>query len=234
MRCGTRLGIATAVLSVVGAGCATQEWTQTVFAKRQVEVDQRFVKIETDVREHGHRIDGVEVRVNRLDTQLGETRSLLRGTMAQSPGRIAGAEGNSRAGRSTSPEQTPTRSIPETSRGGRTLVAVYHVQFRFDRAEVDARAEAALMVILKELRENPSITIALEGTTDAIGPRDFNMRLSRRRAETVKQFLVHNGVDQARIVSSTGRGPLTNESIQDDLKRRVMVKMMAPDGLSGR
>ena len=58
----------------------------------------------------------------------------------------------------------------------------------------------------------------------------LNMRLSQPTAsvETVKRFLTDKGIDQARIVSSI------DESIQDDLERRVMVKMMAPDGLSGR
>lgn len=231
MRCGIRLGIATAVLSLLGVGCATEDWPQTIFTKRQAEVDQRFGKIETEVREQGDRIDGVEVRVNQLDTELRETRGLLRVT-AQSPGRI-GAEAKalgSRAAPSTTPQRQPTRSMPEIPRGGRTLVAVFLVHFGFDRADVDVRAEAALTEVVKELHDNPRLMIALEGTTDTVGPRDFNMRLSQRRVERVKRFLLDKGVKQARIVSSTGRGPLTDESIKEDLKRRVMVKVIAPEG----
>jgi outer membrane protein OmpA-like peptidoglycan-associated protein len=233
MRCGTKVGIATTVLSVLGAGCATQEWTQTLFAKRQVEVDQRFAKVETEVRAQGGRIDAVEVRVNHLDTQLTETRSLLRRTAAQGPSKVGGAEAQapgSRAVPSTTAERQPTRSIPEKPRPGRTLVGIFQVHFGFDRADVDARAEAALIAIVEELRHNPSITIALEGTTDTVGGRDYNMRLSERRVEMVKQFLMDKGVDQARIVSSTGRGPLTDESVKNYVKRRVMVKMISPGG----
>jgi outer membrane protein OmpA-like peptidoglycan-associated protein len=218
---------------VVGAGCATQEWTQTLFAKRQVEVDQRFAKVETEVREQRDRIDGVEVRVNHLDTQLTETRSLLRGLAAHAPSRVGGSEAQapgSRAAPSTTPEEQPARSIPERPRPGHTLVSIFHVHFGFDRADVDARAAAALTAVLEELRDNPNITIALEGTTDTVGRLDYNMRLSQRRVEMVKRFLVDNGVDQARIVSSTGRGPLTDESVKNDVKRRVMVKMISPGG----
>lgn len=232
MRCGIRLGIAIAVLSLIGFGCATEDWTQTIFTKRQAEVDQRFEKVETEVREQGDRIDGVEVRVNQLDTELRETRGLLRAT-AQSPGRIAGAEAKalgSRAAPSTTPQRQPTRSMPEIPRAGRTLVAVFLVHFGFDRADVDVRAEAALTEVVKELHDNPKLTIALEGATDTVGSRDFNMRLSQRRVERVKRFLLDKGVKQARIVSSTGRGPLTDESVKEDLKRRVMVKVMAPEG----
>ena len=232
MRCGIRLGIATAVLSLLGVGCATEDWTQTIFTKRQVEVDQRFERIETEARAQGDRIDDVEVRVNQLDTELRETRGLLRAT-AQSAGRIAGSEAKalgSRAAPSTTPQRPPTRSMPEISRGGRTLVAVFLVHFGFDRADVDVSAEVALTEIVKELHDNPRLTIALEGTTDTAGPRNFNMRLSQRRVERVKRFLLDKGVEQARIVSSAGRGPLTDESIKEDLKRRVMVKVMAPEG----
>jgi hypothetical protein len=45
------LGIAAAVLAVVGAGCATEEWTQELFTKREVEVNQRFVRVEAVTRE---------------------------------------------------------------------------------------------------------------------------------------------------------------------------------------
>ena len=67
---GTRLWTLAAALSIFSAGCATAEWTEDLFAKRQVEVDARFVKVETDVRDQGGRIDRVEVRVANLDTRL--------------------------------------------------------------------------------------------------------------------------------------------------------------------
>ncbi len=80
MRIGMSLGILVAVLAISGAGCAGVEWTEQMFAKRQVEVDERFVKVETGVQQQGARIDRVEVQVAKIDSRLTETQDLVRGT----------------------------------------------------------------------------------------------------------------------------------------------------------
>jgi outer membrane protein OmpA-like peptidoglycan-associated protein len=220
MRHGIRLAVVSAALSLLGGGCASVEWTEGLFAKRQVEVDERFVKVETDVREQDERIDRIEVRVADLDTKVTETRDLVRTVNTASSTVVA---------RSTPPEARPARPAPDrvTPRAVRTLVAVVHVPFGFDQAELDPGAEAALAAILKELRDNASLTIDLEGSTDAVGKLDYNVRLSQRRVETVRRWLTGHGVAPTRIVGSTARGPLVNGTVKDDLKRRVMVKLMS-------
>jgi OOP family OmpA-OmpF porin len=106
-------------------------------------------------------------------------------------------------------------------------VGVVHVPFGFDRADLDRGAEAALAAIAKELRDNPSISIDLEGTTDAVGRLDYNVKLSQRRVETVRRWLVSHGIDRARIVGTKGSGPLADGGVKDDVKRRVMVKLLS-------
>ena len=80
--------------------------------------------------------------------------------------------------------------------------------------------------IVKELREHPTMTIDLEGTTDTVGSLDYNLRLSQRRVEAVARWLTAKGVDRNRIVGTKGRGPVVSTSLKDDAKRRVMVKLM--------
>jgi outer membrane protein OmpA-like peptidoglycan-associated protein len=214
-----RVAIATAALSLAGAGCASVEWTEELFAKRQVEVDERFVKVETGVREQGERIDRVEVRVASLDTRLTETQDLIQDTVVQAPTTVAI--------RSNAPEGRAPRPAPErVPRAVRTLMAVIHVPFAFDRADLGPGGEAALAAILKELRANPTLTIDLEGSTDSVGGLDYNVRLSQRRVDAVKSWLVAHGVERARIVGATGRGPLANPTMKDEVKRRVMVKLL--------
>jgi len=101
------------------------------------------------------------------------------------------------------------------------------VPFGFDRADLEPGSEAALGTIVKELREHPTMTIDLEGTTDTAGSLDYNLRLSQRRVETVTRWLTAKGVDRSRIVGTKGRGPVASTSLKDDVKRRVMVKLMA-------
>lgn len=220
MRHGMRLGIiATALSSVLGAGCATEEWTQSLFAKRQVEVDERFAKVETEAREQDERIDRVEGRVAHLEVTLTETRDQVRDALAPSPTGVP-ARSDAAARRSGRPAMDRA--------AGSTLVGVIHVPFRFDRADLDADAEAALGSIVKQLREHPRLTIDLEGTTDSVGQFDYNVRLSQRRVAAVKRWLTDKGVQQARIVGSRGRGPIVDTSVKEAAKRRVMVKLLTP------
>jgi outer membrane protein OmpA-like peptidoglycan-associated protein len=221
MRCGIHRVIVLAALSLGSAGCATVHWTEDLFAKRQVEVDDHFTKVETEVRQQGQRIDQVEIRVAKLDNRLTETRELVPGASAPAPS----------VARATTPATAAPRPTTDRPSGpARTLVTVVHVPFGFDRADLDPAAEAALAPMLKELRSNARLTIDLEGATDAVGGLDYNVKLSQRRVEAVRRWLVGHGVDRARIVASTARGPLFNVAVKDDLKRRVTVKLMSVGG----
>ncbi len=206
-----------AVLSAVSPGCASVEWTQELFAKRQVEVDDHFARVETAARQQSKRIDQVEVQVAKLDERVTETRELVGNTSTPAPA----------VARSTPPgaeSPPPPRRIPRTAR---TLVAVVQVPFGFDRADLDPAAKAALTPILDEMRRNTGLTIDLEGSTDLVGSADYNLKLSERRVEAVRRYLLGRGVARARIVGSTARGPLADVAVKDDSKRRVMVKLMS-------
>ena len=218
MRYGIHRVILVAALSLGSAGCATVQWTEDLFAKRQVEIDDHFTRVEADVRQQGQRIDNVEVRMAKLDDRLTETRELARDASAPAPP----------VGRAPAVATATARPTTDRPSGtARTLVTIVHVPFGFDRADLDSAAEAALAPVLKELRRNERLTIDLEGATDAVGGLDYNVKLSQRRVEAVRRWFVGHGVDASRIVGSMGRGPLFNVAVKDDLKRRVMVKLMS-------
>jgi outer membrane protein OmpA-like peptidoglycan-associated protein len=222
MKHGTQLRIIATAVSLLGAGCATEEWTQGLLAKRQAEVDERFLKTETEVREHDERIDRIEGRVTHLEVALTETRDEVRDVVTYSPALV-------RARRSASGRR-PAPAPPHHGRDlARTLVAVIQVPFGFDRADLDAGARAALASVVQELRQHPDMTIDLEGTTDSVGRVDYNVRLSERRVAAVKRWLTERGVDQRRIVSAAGRGPAGASAGKDPARRRVMVKLMTPE-----
>jgi len=196
---GIRVTIVAAALGLCSAGCvATEQWTQELVGKQQAEMDTRVLKVETGVREHGERLDKVESRVTDLESQ-----DVRKAAVAE---------------RATA---AAVRGTPE-----RTLVGVVHVPFGFDRADLVASAETALATIATELRDNPHMTVDLEGTTDPVGPREYNLKLSRRRVEAVKRKLLEQGIEPTRIITSTARGPLLDKSVPNDFKRRVMIKLM--------
>ncbi|MBI3626361.1 MAG: OmpA family protein [Candidatus Rokubacteria bacterium] len=104
-----------------------------------------------------------------------------------------------------------------------------NVQFGFDKWDLDQAAQAYLLVLVKKLRDNPKLTVELQGYADSVGSREYNLKLSEKRVETVRRYLVERGVDTARI-RSAGVGQLADGGTPEEQakNRRVTVKLMAP------
>lgn len=92
----------------------------------------------------------------------------------------------------------------QTERG--LVVTLGDVLFEVDRAELKPGATQRLANLVDVLRENPGSTIAIEGHTDSTGDHAYNISLSQRRADSVKAWLVSQGIDISRI-TSRGMGP---------------------------
>ncbi len=69
--------------------------------------------------------------------------------------------------------------------------------FEFDKAELTAVGRAVLDAWLAQA--HPGIAVRVVGHADRIGPVSYNKRLSMRRAETVRQYLVDKGLKAADI-----------------------------------
>ena len=70
--------------------------------------------------------------------------------------------------------------------------------FAYDSAEL--RPSELLEKLGTLIRRNPRATFIIEGYTDAYGSDDYNLDLSQRRAESVKQYLVQViGINSAQI-----------------------------------
>lgn len=63
------------------------------------------------------------------------------------------------------------------------------VTFGFDKWQPDDRAQTVLRNVVNQLRENPSLTVDLEGYTDIIGPLPYHLQLSQRRVEVIQRLL---------------------------------------------
>lgn len=97
--------------------------------------------------------------------------------------------------------------------------------FEFNSTRLDNGSMRYLEELSKVVRENPMMKVRVTGHTDDIGSAAFNMRLSRHRANVVKEHLVGYGVDPSRI-ETLGKGltePLTDNSTETGraLNRRV-------------
>jgi len=75
------------------------------------------------------------------------------------------------------------------------------MQFDFDEATLRPENRELLSRIIGILLTTKSYGIYVYGHTDDLGSEEYNLDLSRRRAETVRDYLVQGGIDPARITT---------------------------------
>lgn len=105
---------------------------------------------------------------------------------------------------------------------GRTNLLVF---FDFDKFTLQDISIPELQRIVRFMNKNPDLSISLEGHTDDRGDDAYNKNLSQQRANSVKEYLVENGIDDTRI-KTVGYGeskPLMNEQTEEAraMNRRV-------------
>jgi outer membrane protein OmpA-like peptidoglycan-associated protein len=103
------------------------------------------------------------------------------------------------------------------------VITLEGINFATNSAEISSLAEDKLERALNALREYPDLEVEISGHTDNTGGRAHNMRLSERRAESVKDWFVSKGIDASRI-TTTGYGPDqpidTNDTEEGRFKNR--------------
>lgn len=109
------------------------------------------------------------------------------------------------------------------SEQGKVLYIASDVLFNFDSAQLSAKAEANLKDIATIINEIPGGVVKVVGHTDAKGTDQYNLKLSKSRAQSVAEFLVKQGVDRTRL-SPEGRGE------KDPIAKNEMNGKDNPDG----
>ena len=100
--------------------------------------------------------------------------------------------------------------------------AVYGIYFDFDSAGLRAESGPALQEIADALQHNSAWNLTIEGHTDNIGGDAYNMELSSRRAEAVKQALVGRYSIPAGRLSSAGFGMSRPKASNDTVEGRAL------------
>lgn len=88
-----------------------------------------------------------------------------------------------------------------------------NIHFAFDSSLLSDQARQTLINKAKYLRTNPEITVTVEGHCDDRGTNAYNLALGERRAESVKMFLVDQGIGTNRLntVSYGAKRPIATE-----------------------
>lgn len=102
--------------------------------------------------------------------------------------------------------------------------------FEQSKAVITEDSYPQLDVLIKMLRDYPTMVIRLEGHTDYRGSANLNMDLSEDRVDAIKEYLVERGIKKRRIKTAAfgGTKPITTEATEEaqSRNRRVEVRIL--------
>jgi outer membrane protein OmpA-like peptidoglycan-associated protein len=110
------------------------------------------------------------------------------------------------------------------------------VLFGYDESFLRPEAITSLEKLGELIRRNPDARFRIEGHTDSFGGADYNTRLSRARAESVKQWLADRmkidpaGIDTRGLGSTRPLAPTTGGVEEQQLNRRVEIVILRAAG----
>ena len=119
------------------------------------------------------------------------------------------------------PQPAPAQRMERITLSARELFAFDEATLRSPQPKLDEIAAA--------MKRDPGIErVRITGYTDRIGSASYNQKLSERRANAVKSYLVRQGVEAGRFVA-VGKGK-ANPVVQcDDKKMEDLVKCLEPN-----
>ncbi len=103
----------------------------------------------------------------------------------------------------------------------------YIVPFDFDRSDINAAGQAVIDQVLADAAATGAVSISATGHADRSGGDDYNMALSLRRADSVREALIAGGID-ANAITVAGRGESepavpTADGVKEQANRRVEI-----------
>lgn len=101
----------------------------------------------------------------------------------------------------STPSTSPSPTSPSVAATRAKRITLEGVQFDSGQVTLTKRSMASLKMSEATLRAHPSVRVEVQGYTDN-QERDA-LKLSARRANVVKDYLIHEGVDPARLTTQS-------------------------------
>jgi OmpA-OmpF porin, OOP family len=110
-------------------------------------------------------------------------------------------------------------------------VVLEGVEFEFDSARLRPNTTAVLDEAVAALRRRPEVRVLITGHTCTMGPVDYNMDLSLRRAQSVKDYLTQRGIaaERLRVEGAGQRRPIASNDTREGRERNRRVDMKVVD-----
>lgn len=112
-------------------------------------------------------------------------------------------------------------------------VRLSRLNFSQGKAVISPDSYGELDEVVAMMRDNEKMVIQLEGHTDYLGDPRANLKLSERRVEAVKKYLVGKGISRRRVKTKAfgGTRPVSRESTAEarEANRRVEMRILKSD-----
>lgn len=95
---------------------------------------------------------------------------------------------------------------------------VENIFYDYDKADLRPESKTALNELIAVLHDNPNVTIEMASHTDRWGSDAYNINLSERRAKSVVDYLVENGISRDRL-QPHGYGKLRPKTVTKRIAR---------------
>jgi outer membrane protein OmpA-like peptidoglycan-associated protein len=204
--CRTEEAIAMAreATAMANALCPTPPTCELTAAPKEIEQgESATLRLTTSGNVKSAVLDGTEVAAT------GGTKTVSPTSTTSYSAKVAGTGGSTTCSVTVTVTVPPPPPPPPPPPAARVIDRLtIHVNFDFDKSNIRKADEAELKKAIDFVRKYPGAKVELEGHTDSKGTEQYNQKLSERRAEAVRQYLITEGAIEKAMISAMGYGEL--------------------------
>ena len=130
--------------------------------------------------------------------------------------------------------ELPSSNTMRNLQEGKRLI-LRNIFFDYNQASLRSRSKHELNKLYNFMKQNPTVRIEVSGHTDSRGNDDYNMRLSKDRAQSVVNYLVRNGIPSSRLkavgygetrpIARNENADLSDNPVGRQLNRRIEISV---------
>jgi len=130
------------------------------------------------------------------------------------------------------PAPPPLAQAPPPPPPVKQKIVLRGVNFDFDKSAIRPDARPVLDEAIQILKQYGNVSVICQGYTDSIGSQEYNMKLSLRRANAVRDYLVAGGIAASRIaVEGFGKSdPVASNDTADGRAQNRRVELRVTSG----
>ena len=222
------------------SGCATKNFVRTSVKTSADSLSARIDTNEGQIKElrddTDKKVAGVDSKVTALDAKTTAGMNSLKGDVQaadQHAGQAQGAATQAQGAADRAASGVSNLDSRFQVRNQYSSSDEKTVQFKFNSATLDKQYTDALDAVASTLMQNPNAIVVLEGRTDSVGEKNYNLQLGERRIDAVRHYLVvEKGVPVFKIheISFGSEKPVAENNSREgrEKNRAVVMTVMVP------